>query len=142
MHQPIEGAVVAVGPVHRGALEARPGERHVVEGRGAELPPPVDPDEEDPDEQERRPRKEVQRELHGAVLLEPAATEGSSWRELAVARSYFTEEVKDYLLNDSTILGATYQERYNKLFRGGLRIYTTFDQGIQDADDLARDTKL
>jgi penicillin-binding protein 1A len=47
--------------------------------------------------------------------------------QLAVARSYFTEAVKDYLLNDSTILGATYQERYNKLFRGGLRIYTTED---------------
>ncbi len=47
--------------------------------------------------------------------------------QLAAARSYFTEAVKDYLLNDSTILGATYQERYNKLFRGGLRIYTTED---------------
>jgi penicillin-binding protein 1A len=47
--------------------------------------------------------------------------------QLTAARSYFTEAVKDYLLNDSTILGATYQERYNKLFRGGLRIYTTED---------------
>ncbi len=58
--------------------------------------------------------------------------------QLAVARSYFTEEVKDYLLNDSTILGATYQERYNKLFRGGLRIYTTEDLYLEA---FARDAR-
>ncbi|NDF69376.1 MAG: hypothetical protein EB143_07695, partial [Actinobacteria bacterium] len=36
-----------------------------------------------------------------------------------VQRTHFTELVKDYLLNQTTILGATYQERYAKLFRGG-----------------------
>ena len=56
--------------------------------------------------------------------------------QLTVARSYFTEAVKDYLLNGSTILGTTYQERYNKLFRGGLRIYTTEDL---DIEQFARD---
>jgi penicillin-binding protein 1A len=59
--------------------------------------------------------------------------------QLAVARTYFTEAVKDYLLNGSTILGATYQERYNQLFRGGLRIYTTEElypeQFARDARD-------
>ena len=58
--------------------------------------------------------------------------------ELAVARSYFTEAAKDYLLNGSTILGATYQERYNKLFRGGLRIFTTEDLTLETIAQNAR----
>ena len=57
---------------------------------------------------------------------------------LAVARTYFTEAVKDYLLNGSTILGSSYQERYNKLFRGGLRIYTTEDLYLEQ---FARDAR-
>ena len=40
----------------------------------------------------------------------------------SVERTYFSETVKDYLLNRSDILGPTYQERYNALFRGGLKI--------------------
>ena len=40
-------------------------------------------------------------------------------------RTYYTEALRDYLLNRSDILGATYEERYAKLFRGGLRIHTT-----------------
>ena len=59
-----------------------------------------------------------------------------------VNRTYFTEEVKDYLLNRSTALGATYQERYNKLFRGGLKIYTTLDKNAQVAADAAVREKL
>jgi penicillin-binding protein 1A len=62
--------------------------------------------------------------------------------QLAVARSYFTEEVKDYLLNSSTILGATYQERYNALFRGGLRIFTTEDLTLETIAQNARNTIL
>jgi penicillin-binding protein 1A len=65
-----------------------------------------------------------------------------SFAEKKNVRTFYTEAVKDYLLNQSTILGDTTQERYNRLFRGGLRIYTTFDQQIQDADDSARDAKL
>lgn len=57
-------------------------------------------------------------------------------------RTFYTEAVKDYLLNRTDLLGDTVQERYNRLFRGGLRIYTTFDPDIQRADDQARDTKL
>jgi penicillin-binding protein 1A len=45
---------------------------------------------------------------------------------------YFTEEVKQLLLNDPA-LGATAQDRYNALFRGGLRIYTTLDPIAQEA---------
>ena len=31
-------------------------------------------------------------------------------------RSYYTEALRDYLLNKSTILGSTYQDRYNQTF--------------------------
>ena len=56
-----------------------------------------------------------------------------------VQRTHFTELVKDYLLNQTTILGDTYQERYAKLFRGGLRIYTTLDREAQaSADDAVK----
>ena len=59
-----------------------------------------------------------------------------------VNRSYFTEEVKDYLLNRSTLLGATYQDRYNKLFRGGLKIYTTLNKKDQIAAEAAAAEQL
>ncbi len=55
----------------------------------------------------------------------------------SITRTYFSETVKDYLLNRSDILGDTYQERYNALFRGGLRVYTTLDAGKQRAAEVA-----
>ena len=51
--------------------------------------------------------------------------------ERPTSRTHYTEAVKDYLLNRSTILGATEQERYNALFRGGLQVYTTLDPNMQ-----------
>ncbi len=54
------------------------------------------------------------------------------------ARTYFTEALRDYLLNRSTLLGATYEERYNTLFRGGLRIHTTFNPYDQAYAENAR----
>jgi len=57
-------------------------------------------------------------------------------------RTHFTEAVKDYLLNGSTVLGTTEQERYNALFRGGLRIYTTQDPQLQKLAQEAKDTQL
>ena len=59
-----------------------------------------------------------------------------------VNRSYFTEAVKDYLLNRSDILGATYQDRYTRLFRGGLKIYTTLDKQAQIAAEVAVEAQL
>ncbi|MTA28841.1 MAG: hypothetical protein F2562_08310, partial [Actinobacteria bacterium] len=58
--------------------------------------------------------------------------------EKRIARTHFSEEVKSYLLNKSNLLGDTYQERYNKLFRGGLRIHTTLDPVAQSAAEKAR----
>ena len=40
----------------------------------------------------------------------------------ATERTYYTEALRDYLLNRSDILGDTYQERYTRLYRGGLQI--------------------
>ena len=47
---------------------------------------------------------------------------------------YFVEEVKQRLLDDVR-LGDTPQERYNALFKGGLKIHTTIDPKMQEAAD-------
>ena len=62
--------------------------------------------------------------------------------EKSIVRTHFSEEVKSYLLNKSNILGDTYRERYNKLFRGGLRIYTTLDPVVQKAAEEAKTANL
>lgn len=56
----------------------------------------------------------------------------------SVARTYFSETVRDYLLNRSDLLGDTYQQRYNRLYRGGLRIHTTLDPFLQVQAEQAR----
>lgn len=65
-----------------------------------------------------------------ALLLQPR-------RPAEVSRfPYFTEEVKRRLLDDPS-LGETATDRYNALFRGGLRIYTTVDPLVQESAELA-----
>ena len=49
---------------------------------------------------------------------------------------YFTEEVKRRLLADPD-LGETATDRYNALFKGGLRIHTTIDPLVQQAAEAA-----
>jgi len=53
-------------------------------------------------------------------------------------RTYYTEALRDYLLNRSNLLGDTYDERYSALFRGGLRVHTTFDPNLQALAEQAR----
>ncbi len=53
-------------------------------------------------------------------------------------RTYYGEALRDYLLNRSDILGSTYQERYTRLYRGGLRIHTTLDPLVQSKAEAAR----
>ncbi len=62
--------------------------------------------------------------------------------EKTIIRTHFSEEVKSYLLNRSNLLGETYRERYNRLFRGGLRIHTTLDPDIQRVAEAAKTEKL
>src|SRR5687768_1179970 len=54
---------------------------------------------------------------------------------------YFVEEVKQRLLDDKR-LGETAQERYNAVFKGGLRIHTTFDPDMQKAAQEAVKQRL
>ena len=72
----------------------------------------------------------------------PIPEEVNSIPQEDVNRTYFTEAVKDYLLNRTNILGATYQDRYNQLFRGGLKIYTTLDRQAQLAAEVAVEAQL
>ena len=58
--------------------------------------------------------------------------------ERATERTYFTEALRDHLLNQSDILGDSYQERYVRLHRGGLRINTTLDPSLQADAEEAR----
>jgi penicillin-binding protein 1A len=56
---------------------------------------------------------------------------------------YFAEDAKLLLLRDPRFnLGATPAERYNNVFYGGLRIFTTFDPGAQQAALQARSDVL
>jgi membrane peptidoglycan carboxypeptidase len=57
----------------------------------------------------------------------------------ATQRTYYTEALRDYLLNRSNLLGETYDERYSRLFRGGLRIHTTLNPFLQAEAEKARD---
>ena len=49
---------------------------------------------------------------------------------------YFTEEVRRQLLSDPR-LGPTPQDRFARVFRGGIRVETTFDPGLQAAAEQA-----
>ncbi len=56
-------------------------------------------------------------------------------------QDYFVEEVKQILFDDPR-LGATREERQNRVFRGGLRIYTTLDPRAQALATSSRNDVL
>ena len=61
----------------------------------------------------------------------------------APPKDYFIEQVKQALLDDPSFnLGDEYTERYNAVFKGGLRIYTTLDQSLQLKAIAARNGTL
>ncbi|MFZ4811309.1 MAG: transglycosylase domain-containing protein [Ilumatobacteraceae bacterium] len=83
----------------------------------------------------------------GILTPEQATDLGANWPipevpkvipQFATKPTYYTEALRDYLVNRSNILGATKQERENKLYRGGLKIYTTLDAGMQLTAEEAR----
>ena len=58
-------------------------------------------------------------------------------------KDYFIEEVKQRLLDDPAFnLGDDYTSRYNAVFKGGLRIYTTLDPALQLKALAARNDTL
>ncbi|HEY5873721.1 MAG TPA: transglycosylase domain-containing protein, partial [Ilumatobacteraceae bacterium] len=104
-------------------------------------------------ERSRARFKQVMRRIAEVGLMDPAEAEqlGNEWplpektqRSAArpTARTYFSETVKDYLLNRTNILGEDEQTRVNALFRGGLRIYTTLDSNLQALAEQARRDQL
>ena len=60
----------------------------------------------------------------------------------STSRTYFTEMVRDFLLNKSTILGATYRDRFNALYRGGITVTTTLDASAQAKAEKASKDRL
>ncbi|MCU1360574.1 MAG: putative penicillin-binding protein [Ilumatobacteraceae bacterium] len=52
--------------------------------------------------------------------------------------TYYTEAIREYLLERSNILGDDEQARANLLYRGGLRIHTTLDPVLQADAETAR----
>ena len=56
-----------------------------------------------------------------------------------LARDYFLDEVTEALLGHPA-LGETYQERFAKVYNGGLRVWTTFDAKLQShMEDAVRE---
>ncbi|MBW3555703.1 MAG: transglycosylase domain-containing protein [Actinobacteria bacterium] len=66
-----------------------------------------------------------------AKALKKVAIPSKPFDPLKSRDDYFLEEVKQRLLDDKR-LGTTPTQRYNALFRGGLRIETTFDPRLQE----------
>jgi penicillin-binding protein 1A len=57
-------------------------------------------------------------------------------------RTYFSEMVRDFLLNRSTILGPTYADRWNAIYRGGITVHTTLDADMQAKAEAAAKSRL
>lgn len=57
---------------------------------------------------------------------------------ISTVPTYYTEALREYLLERSNVLGDTEQARANQLYRGGLKIYTTFDPQAQALAEEAR----
>ncbi len=76
-----------------------------------------------------------------AVQLKQVPVPAKREEPFKTAQDYFIEEVEKSLLADER-LGATQSERYNAIFRGGLRIETTFDPRLQDIAERQVATKI
>jgi membrane peptidoglycan carboxypeptidase len=52
--------------------------------------------------------------------------------------TYYSEALRQYLMQDALFLGPDEQSRANLLYRGGLRIHTTFDPTLQASAEAAQ----
>ena len=75
----------------------------------------------------------------------PARVQTRTADQPELPRTYYTEALRDYLLNRSDILGDTFAKREAALYRGGLEIHTTlrpqFQQMAEQARNLLPDTQ-
>ncbi|MCJ1702865.1 penicillin-binding protein [Rathayibacter sp. VKM Ac-2926] len=71
------------------------------------------------------------RDAAKAAPIEPVITPPSTGCQTAGSAAYFCDYVSHVLRNDPA-LGATADERYAALKRGGLKVYTTIDLAMQD----------
>ncbi|HVM12550.1 MAG TPA: transglycosylase domain-containing protein, partial [Actinomycetota bacterium] len=74
-------------------------------------------------------------QAHAEAVASPLGLEPPAPRERYPA-AHFVEFVKKRILSDERF-GATREDRYNALFKGGLRIHTTVDPRLQRAADEA-----
>ncbi|MEO7370644.1 MAG: penicillin-binding transpeptidase domain-containing protein, partial [Ilumatobacteraceae bacterium] len=92
--------------------------------------------------------RQVTARLSDVGLVEPIVGSllGSTWKMPEQVRTiptyttkptYYTEAIKDYLLNRATFLGDE-QQRANLLYRGGLEIHSTIDPNLQALAEQAR----
>ncbi len=104
-----------------------------------------------PDRAIRR-RADVLRGMVGAGYLTQAQSDAANNEPIptvpppanpVVGTDFLTTEVlQDLLKTRSTALGATEKERSDKILKGGLKIYTTFDRGLQvQAVDASNNAK-
>ena len=82
-------------------------------------------------------------EAEGQATLDtfevPARVQSSRADQPELPRTYFTEALRDYLLNRTSILGSTFEQREAALYRGGLEIHTTLVPYYQQQAEAARD---
>jgi penicillin-binding protein 1A len=76
-----------------------------------------------------------------AAFYQGVPLPGTAFTVTPPPNDYFVEEVKQSLLKDKR-LGETQAERYNAVFRGGLRIKTTFDPNAQQLAVSSRNNVL
>jgi penicillin-binding protein 1A len=92
--------------------------------------------------------RQVTERLADVGLVQPVVGSllGSSWKmpervqtipTYTTKPTYYTEAIKEYLLDRAAFLGDE-QQRANLLYRGGLKIHTTFDPNLQALAEQAR----
>jgi penicillin-binding protein 1A len=75
-------------------------------------------------------------ERYNQAVNTPIELSAAGRAALASSEPYFVKYIKQQLLRD-TRLGATYEDRYNAVFAGGLRIHTTLSPFLQEGAKAA-----